>query len=111
MTGRLKTRIFIDGLRTLVQARGGFSTILRQGHPDAGIVALIIRTSMTCSDIFIEARDGQGRLEWREVKTSVADVAVTDWLEREADFDPDLWALEVEQIAPAWILSQLREEG
>lgn len=109
MTARLHTRIFVDGLRTLVQGRGGFSAVLKQGHPEAGVIALIIRTGSRCADIFVESRDMQGHLEWRKAASSVDDRAVSEWLDREAEFDPDFWALEVEQISPELVLSQHRE--
>ena len=94
---RLKTHIRVAVLLQRVQANGVFATIARKGDPDAGSIAVKAFGGAASVQIFVEARKDDGAHFWRSVFDGPADERTADeWLRKEADFDTDLWTIEIE---------------
>lgn len=87
---------------------GGFATVLRRGHEQAGVVFIALRDRDGTSRVFAEVRDLDGVLDWEVRHTGLTDSGVSEWLHREVGFDPDLWVVEIEGMTPDVILAQKR---
>ena len=72
--------------------------IRRRGDPDAGAVILKLDRLNGFSEIFVQARAGDGSLAWiRGLSDSaVADAEAELYIQRQIRFDPDVWVLEIE---------------
>lgn len=105
---RLRSDIFISGLLKIAQSHGGMGMVLRKGHPETGSVALVLRIDNTSCTIYAEARDTSGNLAWISRREKVNDRDVSQWVEKESSFDPDLWVIEVEGCAAEAILEHTR---
>ncbi len=72
--------------------------IRRRGDPDAGAVIIKLDRLNGSSEIFIQARTGNGSRAWSR---GVGNGAVVDseaelYIQRQMSFDPDIWVLEIE---------------
>ncbi|WP_083811011.1 DUF1491 family protein [Parvularcula bermudensis] len=90
MTARLRADLRVTSLKRIVEARGDFFTIVKQGHPEAGVIHVIVghRGAWTLIS------EGAGGWVLRLETTARDEIDRT--LEREARFDPDHWAIEIE---------------
>lgn len=94
---RLKTHIRVAAHLRRAQSAGAFATIVRKGDPDAGAVAVKLYRGRGEAQLFIQSRDLDGRMIWREPMEDSRDEARIDaWLEKERRIDPDLWIVEIE---------------
>ncbi|MEM8935367.1 MAG: DUF1491 family protein [Pseudomonadota bacterium] len=114
---RLKTHIRVSAHLARVRAGGAFAAIARHGDDDAGAVAVKVYLGGRRARLFVEARDIDGVLGWRELfagedetgedemsedARGAGDDAGHDeakidaYLEKEAAVDPDLWIIDIE---------------
>ena len=94
---RLKTHIRIAAHLRRAAAAGAFATVVRRGDADAGAVAVKVFLGRGLAQVFFEARDAAGAHLWRDPLDGPTDESAVDrWLEKERDFDPDLWVVEIE---------------
>jgi len=94
---RLKSDIRVSAHIRRAQGEGAFATVARRGDPDAGAVAVKIYLGSRTARLFIQSRDLDGRAIWREPFEEIASEEQIDrWLEKEAEIDPDLWVIEIE---------------
>jgi hypothetical protein len=96
--GRLPAKLEITGLARRIEAEGGFATIVRRGDPDAGALLLLVSSRGRHVACLERALTMAGAYEWRA--TGPADLAesreVAAFLAKRAQFDPDLWAMELD---------------
>jgi len=94
---RLKTHIRIAAHVRRAEAAGAFAVIARRGDADAGAVAVKVYLGRARARVFFESRNEAGAAVWREALDGPTDEAAVDrWLAKEAEVDPDLWILEIE---------------
>ena len=99
---RLKTEIRIAAHIRRAQSEGAFATVARKGDPDAGAVAVKVYLGGGIARLFIQSRDLEGALIWREPLedgdegTGAPEEKVDAWLQKEINIDPDLWIVEIE---------------
>ena len=94
---RLKTEIRVSAHLRRAQAAGAFATIARRGDPDAGAVAVKLYLGGRSARLYIQSRDMDGNAIWREPLDDVVDERQVDaWIEKEANIDPDIWVVEIE---------------
>ena len=87
---RLKTGIRASALLRQADAAGLFGAVLRKGDPDGGVILVVAREA---DGVRLYGERG-GRFEPRVVDDGSG--AVEAAIAREAEFDRDLWVLEVE---------------
>ena len=94
---RLKTEIRVSAHLRRAQAAGAFATIARRGDPDAGAVAVKLYLGERNARLYIQSRDMDGNPIWREpLDEAVDEIKVDAWIEKEANIDPDIWVVEIE---------------
>lgn len=94
---RLATRLFIDAIRRLVEADGGFAAILAKGDAIAGELLLRVEGRGNAPRL-LGQMPGNGGPVWTDLVDSQADdaaAAVDAWVQRARARDPDLWILEL----------------
>ena len=88
---RLKTHMRAGALLRAAQGRGLFATVLRRGDPDGGVLFVCVRRG---GDLRLYAEDGDGFAARGDGFLPQAEVDAL--IAREAEFDRDLWVVEIE---------------
>ena len=97
---RLKSEFRVTAHLRRAQGEGAFATIARRGDADAGAIAVKLYLGERTARLYIQSRDLDGAAIWREPFEAIVEEAKIDaWLEKEADIDPDLWVVEIEDRA------------
>lgn len=92
---RLKSGIWVQAQLRLCDQGCMPAVISRRGDADAGQVLVKVLKSRTLCELLARRFDDDGRRVW----TVVINASESDcdaYVAREADIDPDLWVLEVE---------------
>lgn len=99
---RLRSDIFVSALLRRVFARGDFAAVEKKGSEEAG--AIFIRQQFrdgtqnlfgpAPQSMFDEEASGERLFELRLTREDAG--KVSDMLDRERKFDPDLWIVELE---------------
>lgn len=98
---RVKTEIRVSAHVRIAQAAGAFATIVRRGDPDAGAVAVKLYIGPGAVKLYTQSRDLEGVQVWREpfgddAPSGDIETKIDAWLAKEANIDPDLWVVEIE---------------
>jgi len=98
---RLKTEIRVSAHIRRAQSEGAFAAVVRKGDPDAGAVAVKLYQGPGAVKLFIQSRDLDGAAIWREPfeddqHANDIEEKIDRWIAREANIDPDLWVVEIE---------------
>ena len=97
MTPRLKAGIFVRALIRRAEVAGAQAYVVRKGSEEAGAIVLKISRLDGTSVVLNQARNGQGDLVWARPLGETSDEEKSRaWFERQINFDPDLWIVEVE---------------
>ena len=79
------------------QAQGVFTTIVKRGDGDAGLVMLKLFSGRDHVETLIETRNETGAMAWRLLtQTPVGEAQADETLDKQTAFDRDLWIVEVE---------------
>lgn len=104
---RLQSHIWVSGFLRAQQAKGGFGAVLRKGAPEAGAIFVVHNGLDGGNSIYAPAPlsffDDESDLSrmFERVLTDVPAETVTAYLEKQADFDPDCWVVEIERRCDA----------
>ncbi len=99
---RLKSEVWVKAYLRACAGAGAFAAVVRHGDDDAGAIFVRINRLDGTSLLFGPAPAGLEGLEtdrcWVERldPRGIQDEAAEAFLRREAEFDPDLWIIEVE---------------
>ena len=108
---RVKTKLWVQAYLRRRHAEGVGAMVARRGDPDAGAVIVKIALMNGTARVFTQFRDEVGAMCWRE-KSAIASEADADAaIAREAEFDPDIWVVEVEDKTGAHALTETVEEA
>jgi len=100
---RLKSHVTVSALIRRAQAEGLFATVMHKGHEDAGVLYVKILRGREAR-LFVQSYNG----EWRERSDGfVSEETVNEIVDRERDFDRDLWLIEIEGERGAELLEAL----
>jgi hypothetical protein len=103
-TPRLKSEIRVAAQLRRAEAAGAFAHVARKGDVDAGAIAVKVFLGRLeegpAARLFIQSRDLEGALVWREpFDGPAAEEKIDEWLAKERRIDPDLWIVEIEDRA------------
>jgi hypothetical protein len=106
---RLKTEIWVKAYLRVRSAEGVSAMVVRHGDDDAGAVFIKVATLDGRAALYGPAPSGfeagqdlrgaDRRWVAHLAKPNTTEAEVDAYLERQADFDPDLWVIEVEDRA------------
>src|ERR1700752_2766038 len=96
--GRLPPRLEVPALLRKGEAGGGFATVIHKGDPEGGAILLLISARgrhVACLERILSLSGGY---EWRPAgPAESADAGeVASFLAKRRQFDPDLWAVELD---------------
>ncbi|QZD87031.1 DUF1491 family protein [Qipengyuania psychrotolerans] len=95
---RLPTHLEVSGLIRIVQAAGGFATVLHKGERDAGTLAVL--TTQSGKNTMLWERmpqlDGSRRFVCTRMQDPEKKHEFDDYVRRRGEQDPDLWILELD---------------
>lgn len=92
---RLKSEFWIKAQLRLCDLNCMPAVIARRGDVDAGQILIKVMKSRTSCDLLARRFDAQGRRAWM-ILVQGAESDCDAYIAREADIDPDLWVLEIE---------------
>jgi len=92
---RLKSELWIKAQLRLCDLHCMPAVIARRGDVDAGQILIKVMKSRTRCDLLARRFDAQGRRAW-VILVQGAESDCDAYIAREADIDPDLWVLEIE---------------
>ena len=96
---RLRSEIRVSAHLRRCAAAGVFAAIVKKGDADAGAIAVKIYLQSNRAILFVESYAEDGAHEWRNVFDGETDEAAIDaYLQKEIQFDPDLWIVEIEDV-------------
>ena len=103
MDQRLPAHLEIGGLIRLAETRGGSAMVLAKGERDAGTILLV--TLCRGQDATLYERmpqlDGSRRFVATKQQNPEKPLEFSEYLQRRAQQDPDIWVLEADVDDPA----------
>ena len=99
---RLPAHLEIGSLIRLAEANGGSAMVLQKGEPDAGTILIV--TMYRGEDARLYERmpqlDGTRNFVQTKLQDTEKQSDFSEYLERRAKQDPDIWIIEVDIDAP-----------
>ncbi len=105
MSVRITASVFIAALVRRVQSDGGFAYVARRGNDQAGAIFIAFAQADTGEYVvYAPAPPSQnaendaplGGRSFVEARRLESSIALSEFVDREARFDPDFWLLEIE---------------
>ena len=95
---RLRTELRVQAWLRRCAAAGLMATVARKGDADAGALFIKLNRFRDGCEVFSGTLDGQGRPAWMRAigPEPVAERDADGYLARQAQYDPDLWVVEIE---------------
>lgn len=99
---RLTTTFFVSALLRRVNGTGGFGAVLRRGNDEAGAILLVLRGRDGRLSLYGPAPQSAYAPGTETVRRFICIQPDLDGeelerrIDRQASFDPDLWAVEIE---------------
>ena len=104
--GRLPTDLWVKAHVKRCSAEGVPVIVARRGDPHSGIVILKLNQLDLGCRVMSQMRDLDGKLGWLEALEGalVPEVEADAYIARQAERDPDLWVMEVEdRLGRHWV--------
>ncbi|MEM6851176.1 MAG: DUF1491 family protein [Pseudomonadota bacterium] len=97
---QLKAEIWVQAYMRQRMGAGLSCYVARRGDADAGAIFVKIARLDGTAEAFAQTQDETGGLAWRRAVGGPAPEGEVDaFLARQAEFDPDIWVVEVEDPA------------
>ncbi|MEO0329413.1 MAG: DUF1491 family protein [Pseudomonadota bacterium] len=98
---RLTTAMWFAVFRRLEEQRGAYLTVVRTGAQQAGVVFIVQKTAGYQFNIYgpapqVFAVEGISERLFEQVASDVPQEEVDRFIEKQLQFDPDLWVIETE---------------
>ena len=95
---RLKSSIWIQSQIRICSINNLSAYVIKKGHQDAGVIFIQINKLNGKNDIYYQTRAITGQISWSKVKNdkSFTQKEACNYLEKQKQYDPDLWILEIE---------------
>lgn len=96
-----------------VQAAGDFGTVLKRGDPDRGSIVLVITSRGRHVAILERMLGPGGSYGWNPAgpADSGRSQEVAAFLRKRAQFDPDIWAIELDIANPERFIAETTSTG
>lgn len=110
---RLPTHLEAAAIIRLVEAEGGFATLLRKGDPDRGALALIISKRGEFWGILERELGPHFAYSWafKPATNSPGSDTLHDLIARRERFDPDSWLIELDIAEPERFIAETTRLG
>lgn len=88
----------VGALIRQVGVEGGFASVLNKGERDAGTIMLVLTERGVNARVYERMPDSQGHRVWTRSRTEDSEnkQEFSEWLDRRAASDPDLWIVELD---------------
>ena len=99
---RLTSQIWVSALIRSQNAEGAFATVLRKGAPEAGAIFIVHNHPGAASSVYAPAPQAvfdageAGERRFECIADSMDEEEMRIYLDRQVDFDPDCWIIEIE---------------
>jgi hypothetical protein len=104
----LAAGLWVNALIRRVNAAGDFATVLNRGDAVAGSIVIVHRGRGGDTRALQRVLGGDGQYTWR---AAAAGVEVDSWLQRQRNFDPDLWIIELDTPDAARFIAESTPPG
>lgn len=101
---RITSQLWVQAFIRRYQQLGAFLYVVKKGNPEAGAIYIIDCRNSDKLDLYgpapqtmIEQADDERKFELLHAQISRPEADA--YLDRQADFDPDLWVVEIEGLA------------
>jgi hypothetical protein len=113
MTERLSASVEATGLIRKAEGAGDFGAVLRKGDPERGALLLVVRSRGAYVSCLQRSLSMDGRYSWRAVGPASGEMEekVSQFLARQAGFDPDLWLIELDIAQPERFIAETTSAG
>lgn len=98
MPGRLPTGLWVTAHVARCSSQGMPVVVVRRGDPHRGVVLVKQHRIGAGFRVVTQTRDLDGRLTWQPVRDGalLSEADADAFIERQVDYDPDLWVIEIE---------------
>jgi len=113
---RLTSDFWVSALIRNVETSGGFAYLVRRGAKEAGAIFIQHASRFGTSDLYSPAPqtsyelNNDGERIFACILHNTEDDLVRQRMQREINFDPDLWLIELEDIADLKSLISIAED-
>lgn len=112
MTARLKTEIWVAAMIRRYEAQGVPVMVIAKGDVDGGAVLVKHNRFAAGCRLYAQVRTPEGEAAWMAVgggekagdDARAQERSCDEYIRRERDIDPDVWAIEVEDTSGVFIL-------
>ena len=104
---RLSTDIWVSALIRRAEQAGAFATVLRKGDPRGGAVLVkVMDRRAGAARLYAEAVRGEGERVWMQPVDACDEAMLDAYVERARRIDPDIWAVEIDDIQGRHFLTE-----
>ena len=98
MTPRVSANLWVNAMIRRVNSAGGFATVIAKGDDSAGGVILVFVTQGQAVDVLQRVNLPNGGFGWQPAHglDASGSAHVGDYLDRQRNYDPDLWIVELD---------------
>ena len=113
---RLKSSIFVSALIRSLGAKGAFCCVLNKGAEEAGAIFICHTKSRDCSDFYGPVAQAllpdhhQHDRYFELLNSALNDTQISEFIQKQRRFDPDIWVVEIEIAEPLSILNIIAHE-
>ena len=113
MSERLPAHVEVAAIMRVVEAEGGFATIIRKGDPDRGALTLILQKRGEFCGILERELGPRFTYEWvfRPSSMEAGSQDVSGLIARKAQFDPDSWLIDLDIADPERFIAETTALG
>ena len=113
MNERLPAHVEVAAIMRVVEAEGGFATIIRKGDPDRGALTLILLKRGEFCGILERELGPRFTYEWvfRPAGAEAGSHDVSGLIAQKAQFDPDSWLIELDIAEPERFIAETTTQG
>lgn len=103
---RLKSSIFVSALIRKLGNDGAFCSVLNKGAEEAGAIFICHSKSRDNNDFYgpvsqsLLPQEHQYDRYFELLNTAQSDVDISQYIQKQKRFDPDIWVVEIETSAP-----------
>lgn len=113
---RLKSSIFVSALIRSSNVKGIFCSVLNKGAEEAGAIFVCHAKSRDCSDFYgplaqaLLPDEHQHDRYFELLNSALSDVQISEVIQKQKRFDPDIWVVEIETAEPLLTLNVITPE-